>query len=73
MIVGLGTDIIDNRRIENTIIKFGLKFKKRCFLNNEILRSNKKLKKINCTLQINNLLCRNSILNQYIEFFNREL
>ena len=47
MIVGLGTDIIDNRRIENTIIKFGSKFKKRCFLNNEIKKSEKKLKQIN--------------------------
>ncbi len=47
MIVGLGSDIIDNRRIENTIKKYGSKFKKRCFLNNEILRSNKRLKKIN--------------------------
>ena len=36
MVVGLGIDIIDNRRIENTIIKFGQKFKKRCFLDNEI-------------------------------------
>ena len=47
MIVGLGTDIIDNRRIENTIKKFGLKFKQRCFLNNEIKKSKKKLKQIN--------------------------
>ena len=47
MIVGLGSDIIDNRRIKNTIKKYGSKFKKRCFLNNEILRSNKRLKKIN--------------------------
>ena len=30
MIVGLGTDIIDNRRIENAITKFGLRFKKKC-------------------------------------------
>ncbi len=47
MIVGLGSDIIDNRRIKNTIKKYGSKFKKRCFLNNEILRSNKRPKKIN--------------------------
>ena len=47
MIVGLGIDIIDNRRIENTIIKFGLKFKKRCFLDNEIKKSEKRLKQIN--------------------------
>ena len=47
MIVGLGTDIIDNRRIEKTIIKFGSKFKKRCFLNKEIKKSEKRLKQIN--------------------------
>ena len=47
MIVGLGTDIIDNRRIENTIKKFGLRFKKKCFLNNEINKSEKRLKQIN--------------------------
>ena len=47
MVVGLGIDIIDNRRIENTIIKFGIKFKKRCFLDNEIKKSEKRLKKIN--------------------------
>ena len=47
MIVGLGTDIIDNRRIEKTIIRFGSKFKKRCFLINEIKKSEKRLKKIN--------------------------
>jgi len=47
MLVGLGIDIIDNRRIENTIIKFGQKFKKRCFLDNEIKKSEKRLKKIN--------------------------
>ena len=47
MVVGLGIDIIDNRRIENTIIKFGQKFKKRCFLDKEINKSEKRLKKIN--------------------------
>ena len=47
MIVGLGTDIIDNRRIENAITKFGLRFKKKCFLNNEIKKSEKRLKQIN--------------------------
>jgi len=47
MIVGLGIDIIDNRRIENTLKKFGLKFKKRCFLENEIKKSEKRIKQIN--------------------------
>ena len=47
MIIGLGTDIIDNRRIENAITKFGLRFKKKCFLNNEIKKSEKRLKQVN--------------------------
>ena len=47
MIVGLGIDIIDNRRIENTLKKFGLKFKKRCFLENEIKKSEQRIKQIN--------------------------
>ena len=47
MIFGLGTDIIDIRRIEKTIIRFGSKFKKRCFLINEIKKSEKRLKQIN--------------------------
>ena len=39
MIIGIGTDIIDIRRIKNTIHRYGEKFKKRCFSNNEIIRS----------------------------------
>ena len=39
MILGFGVDIIDNRRIQKTLDKYGDKFKKKCFLKNEILRS----------------------------------
>ena len=39
MIIGIGTDIIDTRRIKNAINRYGEKFKKRCFSNNEIKRS----------------------------------
>ena len=39
MIIGIGTDIIDIRRIKNIINRYGEKFKKRCFSNNEIIRS----------------------------------
>ena len=39
MIIGIGTDIIDTRRIKNTINKYGEKFKRRCFSNNEIIKS----------------------------------
>ena len=38
MIIGIGTDIIDNQRIQKTLKKFGNKFKKRCFLKNEIIK-----------------------------------
>ena len=36
MIYGIGTDIIDIRRIRKTINKYGIRFKKKCFHNNEI-------------------------------------
>ncbi len=42
MIITNGIDIIDIRRIQKTIERFGDKFKKRCFTINEINRSEKK-------------------------------
>ena len=39
MIIGIGIDIIDIRRIEKTIIKYGDWFIKKCFLQTEIQRS----------------------------------
>ena len=39
MIVGIGTDIIDVKRIENIINKYGNKFKNRCFTTTEINKS----------------------------------
>ena len=39
MILGIGTDIIDIRRIQKTFLKYGDKFKKRCFLKSEITKS----------------------------------
>ena len=47
MIIGIGTDIIDIRRIENTIQEYGEKFKKRCFSINEIKRSENKFNTAN--------------------------
>ena len=44
MILTNGIDIIDIRRIKKTIDKFGDKFKKRCFSENEIIRSENKIK-----------------------------
>ena len=47
MIIGIGTDIIDTRRIKNIINKYGEKFKKRCFTKDEIQRSEKRFNNIN--------------------------
>ena len=47
MIIGFGTDIIDIRRIEKTLIKFGDKFKHKCFTEKEINRSETRLKPYN--------------------------
>ena len=47
MIIGIGTDIIDTRRIENTIKRYGEKFKKRCFSFKEIERSESQFNVIN--------------------------
>ena len=47
MILGIGTDIIDVRRIKNTFTKFGEKFKKRCFSLGEIKRSDDKINSVN--------------------------
>ena len=47
MIVGIGTDIINNNRIKKVIDKYGDQFKKRCFTINEINRSEKKFNLIN--------------------------
>ena len=40
MMIGLGIDIIDNRRIQKTIDRFGNKFIEKCFSQNEIKKSN---------------------------------
>ena len=47
MIIGIGTDIIDTRRIKKTFSKFGDKFKKRCFSSCEIKKSDNKLNSVN--------------------------
>jgi len=47
MILGIGTDIINIRRVENTLNKFGDKFKNRCFSKHEIDKSEQRLNKIN--------------------------
>ena len=47
MIIGIGTDIIDNQRIQKTLKKFGNKFKKKCFLKNEIIKSDNRKNSVN--------------------------
>ena len=47
MIIGLGIDIIENKRIANILKKYGNKFKKRCFSSNEIIQSRNKFNQIN--------------------------
>ena len=46
MIIGHGVDLIDIRRIDRTIDRFGERFIKRIFTKNEIIRSDKKQKRI---------------------------
>ena len=43
MIIGMGTDIIDIRRIKKVIDKYGDKFKRRCFLTSEINKSESRI------------------------------
>ena len=47
MIIGIGIDIIDTRRIKKTFTKFGDKFKKRCFSLGEIKRSDNRANRFN--------------------------
>ena len=46
MIIGQGIDLIDIRRIDRTIDRFGERFIKRIFTKNERIRSDKKQKRI---------------------------
>ena len=46
MIIRSGIDIIDVRRIEKIIKKYDIRFKKRCFHQGEIIRSESRFKSI---------------------------
>ena len=46
MIIGHGVDLIDIRRIDRTIDRFGERFIKRIFTKNERIRSDNKQKRI---------------------------
>ncbi|WP_429808230.1 holo-ACP synthase [Ensifer sp. B1-9] len=39
MIIGIGSDLIDIRRIENSLSRFGERFVQRCFTDVEIVKS----------------------------------
>jgi holo-[acyl-carrier protein] synthase len=47
MMIGLGIDIVDNRRIKKTIDRFGNKFIDRCFSINEINQLNQRKNSVN--------------------------
>ena len=46
MIIGIGSDIVDIKRIEKTINKYGNRFINRCFTKNEIEKSEKRKNRI---------------------------
>ena len=46
--IGLGSDLIDIRRIEKTLSRFGEKFKKRVFTNKEIYKCDKRKESAAC-------------------------
>ena len=46
--IGLGSDLIDIRRIEKTLSRFGKKFKKRVFTDKEINRCDKRKESAAC-------------------------
>ena len=48
MIIGVGIDICIINRIENTLNKFGDKFKQRCFTKNEISKCDRRYNSIPC-------------------------
>ena len=46
--IGIGSDLLDIRRIEKTISRFGDRFKNRIFTKNEINKCEKRLNKVEC-------------------------
>ena len=46
--IGIGSDLLDIRRIEKTISRFGDRFKNRIFTKNEINKCEKRLIKFEC-------------------------
>ena len=46
--IGTGSDLLDIRRIEKTISRFGDRFKNKVFTKNEINKCEKRLNKVEC-------------------------
>ena len=46
--IGIGSDLLDIRRIEKTISRFGDRFKNKIFTKNEINKCEKRLNKVAC-------------------------
>ena len=46
--IGLGSDILDIRRIEKTLLRFGDRFKKRIFTESEIKKCEKRKLNVEC-------------------------
>ena len=46
--IGIGSDLLDIRRIEKTISRFGDRFKNKIFTKNEINKCEKRLNKFEC-------------------------
>jgi holo-[acyl-carrier protein] synthase len=45
VIIGLGSDLIDTRRIERTLERFGARFTERCFTDLERVKSERRLRR----------------------------
>ena len=52
MIIGIGTDIVEIKRIKSTLNRFGKKFKKKCFTEDEIIQSDLNVNIVNSYAKI---------------------
>ena len=48
MILGIGIDICDIQRVDKVLLKYGNRFKKKCFTKNEIIKCNKVINSSAC-------------------------
>ncbi len=52
MIIGIGTDIVEIKRIKSVLNRFGNKFKNRCFTDDEIIKSDLNVNIVNSYAKI---------------------